>query len=143
MEKSNHRNYVEWFERDWPLLVKNQIIPNEKNIFDLFSQKFKKDAEADLNRGRKILRRLWNLCANSCLEIHQILSWESGNNPKLSDLVKNIVNLDYESLGEIFSKIQDEYTSQEIKSHLQDVCDYIDKMRKISKNHTNVISKSK
>jgi len=142
MEKSNHKNYIEWVDRNWPLLVKKQILPNEKKIFDLFSQKFAKDAEADLNRWRKKLRELWNLCANSCHEIHEIFAWEAENKPKLKELVKNIVNLDYNSLKEVFFEIQKKYSNPEIQNHLQDICNYIDKMRQISKKHTNVISKS-
>lgn len=146
MEQSNHKNYIKWVDRNWPLLVKKQILPNEKKIFDLFSQKFAKDAEADLNRWRKKLRELWNLCANSCHEIHEILAWEVENHPELKELVKNIVNLDYESLWEVFSKIQLEYFNtwwdEQVQKHLQNIQNYIKKMRQISKKHTNVISKS-
>ena len=147
MEKSYHKNYVEWFDRNRPLLVKNQVLPNEKKIFDLFGQQFLKDAESDLNRWRKKLWELWNLCACACHEIHELFSWEVENNPELKELVKNIVNLDYESLWEIFSKIQLEYFNtwwdEQVQKHLQDICNYIKKMRQISQKHTNVISKSR
>lgn len=146
MEKSNHKNYIKWVDRNWPLLVKKQILPNEKKIFNLFSQKFAKDAETDLNRWRKSLWELWKLCANSCHEIHEIFAWEAENEPKLKELVKNIVNLDYESLWEVFSKIQLEYFNtwwdEQVQKHLQNIQNYIKKMRQISKKHTNVISKS-
>ena len=145
MEKSNHKNYIEWFQRNRSTLVKNQIIPNEKKTFDLFSQKFSQDAEADFDRWRKILWTLWNLCANSCKEIHNILSWEVENNPELKNLAKDIINLDYESLWEIFKQIENEYHNkiwtEDIQKHLQTIYTHIQNMRKISKNHTNIISK--
>ena len=86
------------------------------------------------------------MCANLCHEIHEILAWEAENDPELKELVKNIVNLDYESLWEVFSKIQLEYFNtwwnEQVQKHLQNIQNYIKKMRQISKKHTNVISKS-
>ena len=146
MEKSNHKNYVEWFDRNRSLLAKTKIIPNEKAIFDLFSQKFSNDAEADLNRWRKTLRELWILCATSCQEIHNILAWKVENDPELKELVKNTVNLDYESLWEVFNEMKMLYAAKsedkEIEKRLEKICEYIEKMRRISQKHTNVISKS-
>lgn len=142
MEKSNHKNYVEWFDRNRPELVENVVLPNEKAIFQLFSKKFEDDANADIKRDRIRLWVRWQWCADACLQIHNILSWEAENDPKLKEIVRNIVNLDYDSLKEVFSEIQKRYSNPDIQKHLQDICNYIDKMRQISKKHTNVISKS-
>lgn len=142
MEKSNHKNYVEWFDRNRPKLVENVVLPNEKAIFQIFSKKFEDDAIADIKRDRVRLWVLWQKCADACLEIHNILSWEVENDPKLKEIVRNIVNLDYDSLKEVFFEIQKKYSNPEIQKHLQDICNYIDKMRQISKKHTNVIWKS-
>ena len=145
MEKSNHKNYIDQYDRDWQKLVQTIVLPNEKTIFELFNEKFFMDADADINRWRFQLWKLWYACASSCLQIHKILSWELQIDAKYNDLVKNIVNLDYDSLKEVFQEIQNEYfnngANAEIITYLQDVCKYLDKMRKISKNHTNVISK--
>lgn len=145
MEKSNHKNYIENFDRDRPKLTKNIIIPNGRTIFNLFNQKFSADADADIKRWRSQLWKLWYSCSDSCSQIHRILSWEAKIDDKYKDIVKNIVNLDYESLKEVFHEIQNEYfnnwANDEIVNYLQDICKYLDKMRKISKAHTNIISK--
>ena len=145
MEKSNHKNYVDQYDRDREKLAKIIILPNEKTIFELFNKKFSNDADADINRWRLQLWKLWYACADSCWQIHKILSGEPQVDDKYRELVKNIVNLDYQSLMEVFQEIQNEYfnsgANAEVITYLQDVCKYLDKMRKISKNHTNVISK--
>lgn len=145
MEKSNHKNYIDQYDRNRQKLAKNVILPNEKSIFELFNEKFSMDADADTNRWRLQLWKLWYACADSCSQIHKILSWELHVDTKYKDLVKNIVNLDYDSLKEVFQEIQNEYfnswASVEVINYLQEVCKHLDKMRKISKNHTNVISK--
>lgn len=145
MEKSNHKNYIDQYGRDREKLAKTIILPNEKTIFELFSEKFAVDADADINRWRSQLWKLWHACADSCLQIHQILSWEPQVDTRYKDLVNSIVNLDYDSLKEVFQRIQNEYfnsgASEQVINYLQEVCKYLDKMRKISKNHTNVISK--
>ena len=147
MEKSNHKNYIEWFERNWPLLVKNQIIPNGKEIFELFSQKFHKDALKDNDKWREKLRNYWEICSESCKNIHVALQWIDNINPSLKEIVKNICDLDYETLQDIFQKIKLEYFNtwwdENIINELDTICKSLDKMRQISKKHTNVISKSK
>ena len=146
MEKSNHKNYIEWFDRDWSILVKTQIIPNEKEIFELLSQKFHTDALKDNDKWREILRNLWEICSESCKNIHIALQWIDHINPSLRELVKNICDLDYESLLEVFQRIRLEYFNtkrdENIVEDLDNICSSLDKMRQISKKHTNVISKS-
>ena len=146
MEKSNHKNYVEWFDRNRSKLVKTQIIPNEKEIFELFSQKFHRDALKDNERWREFLRNMWEICSESCKNIHIALQWIDNINLSLQNLVKNIWDLDYESLLEIFQRIKLEYFNtwrdENIVEDLDNICNSLDKMRQISKKHTNVISKS-
>ena len=146
MDKSKHNNYVEEFERNWPLLVKTKVIPNEKQIFELFSQKFHRDAIKDNERWREKLRDFWEICSESCKNIHVALQWIDNIDPSLQDLVKNICNLDYQSLLEIFQRIRLEYFNtwrdENIVDDLDRICKSLDKMRQISKEHTNVISKS-
>ncbi len=146
MALSNHKNYIEWFDRDWPLLVKNQIIPNEKEIFDLFSQKFHGDALKDNEKWRENLRNYWEICAECCKNIHIALQWIDNINPDLRDLVKNILNLDYESLLEVFQRIKLEYFNiwwdESIIDDLDIICNSLTKMWELSKKRTNVISKS-
>ena len=146
MEKSEHNNYIDWYDRNWSLLVKSQIIPNEKQIFELFSQKFFDDANDDLGRWRKKLWDKWKVCATSCHEIHNILSWNIKENSGLKTLVEDIVKLDYWSLWEVFQRIKLEYFNkwwnEKIIEQLDNICKSIDEMWRISKRHTNVISKS-
>ena len=146
MEKSNHKNYVEWFDRNRSKLVKTQIIPNEKEIFELFSQKFHRDALKDNERWREFLRNMWEICSESCKNINIALQWIDNINLSLQNLVKNICDLDYESLLEIFQRIRLEYFNtwrdENIVEDLDNICNSLDKMRQISKKHTNVISKS-
>lgn len=146
MEKSNHKNYVDCYERNRPKLVKLGIIPNEKEIFDLFSQKFHRDALKDSERWREFLRNYWEICAESCKNIHVALQWIDNIDPSLQELVKNICDLDYQSLLEIFQRIRLEYFNiwrdKNIVEDLDNICDSLYKMRQISKKHTNVISKS-
>lgn len=146
MGKSNHKNYIEWFDRNWSLLVKTQIIPNEKEIFELFSQKFHRDALKDNERWREVLRNRWEICSEYCKNIHVALQWIDDINPSLQELVKNICDLDYKSLLEIFQRIRLEYFNtwrdEDIVEDLDNICSSLDKMRQISQKHTNVISKS-
>ena len=147
MEKSNHKNYVKWYGIDRSQLVRQEIMPYEKSIFDMFSKKFKIDADKDLERGREKLWKLWYLCADSCKNIHKVLAWTTEYSPKIKSLVDEVVNLDYQSLLEVFEITKAEYFdkwwSQEVQNNVQDICKHLTQMREISKNRTNVISKLK
>ena len=138
MGKSDHNNYIEWFDRNWPLLVKTQIMPHETEIFELFSQKFHRDALKDNERWRDFLLNNWEICSESCKNIHIALQWIDNINPSLKDLVENICKLDYESLLEIFQRIRLEYfntwRNKDIIEDLDRICESLDKMRQISKN---------
>jgi len=145
MEKSNHKNYVEWYDRNREDVIIQKILPHEKSIFELFNQKFFEDAQKDGDRGREWLMSLWICCANCCSMIHENFVWADSLDIELRQAVNDIVNMDYGSLCDFFDSLKtiysskwDEYTANKISN----ICVYLDKMRKISKKHTNVISKS-
>ena len=145
MEKSNHRNYIEWYDRNRNDVIAQKIIPYEKNIFELFNQKFYEDAQKDGDRGRERLMSLWISCANCCRLIHENLMWVDLLDTDLKKIVKDIVNMDYDSLYEFFYTLKATYSTQwnqYVASKIAHICIYLEKMRKISKKHTNVISKS-
>ena len=145
MEKSNHRNYIEWYDKNRNDVINQMIIPYEKNIFELFSQKFDEDAQKDGERGRELLMSLWISCAHCCKLIHENLMWADSLDIDMKNTVNNIVNMDYDSLCEFFTTLKSTYTeqwNQYIADKISHICTYLDKMRKISKKHTNVISKS-
>lgn len=143
MEKSNHKNFVETYERDWDTLIQNEILPYQEAIFDLFSAKFKHDAEQDLKRWRKKLFELWQNCANKFEEIHSILKDEcfyDNNEDEIFNFVQNIVNMDYWSVYEFFCTLKKNFANNpEINMLLDDICNNISEMRRISKKHTNII----
>ena len=55
---SVHKNFVEWYWRDWNKLCKKELLPYQGEIFKLFSDKFHIDAEKDWKRWRKLLN-IW------------------------------------------------------------------------------------
>lgn len=145
MGKSVHRNYIEWYDRDRNNLIVQKIIPYEKNIFELFNQKFYEDAQKDEDRGRERLMSLWVLCADCCRLIHENLIWVDWLDTELKNIVNSIVNMDYDSLREFFFALKFTYSTQWNQyavDKISQICIYLEKMRKISQKHTNVISKS-
>lgn len=145
MEKSNHKNYVEWYGRNWSTLINDIVIPHQKTIFNLFNNKFKLDAQKDWERWREKLKELWNACANNCELIQRIILHQNDKQSEYNDdilkVVTNIVNIDYWSLHDFFNALRSEYeTNTEIYKILDEICNYVRKMREISRNHTNIIS---
>lgn len=136
---ATHKNYVEWFWRDRKTLTETQLIPNQNEIFNLFSQKFHSDAEKDWSKGRVHLQARWETCANACNEIHNILWWNITNNEELISLINNIVNLDYKSLQDFFITLKDIYSNNpEVQTHINNVCEQLKKMWDVSKPHTTI-----
>lgn len=137
---SVHKNFIEWYWRNRDKLCEEKILPYQKQIFKLFSEKFHKDAEKDWEKWRKLLASRWNKCSEICNEIHLTL-WNDMINGDLKDLVNNIVNLDYNSLLEVFQVLKDEYLkvwNELIVSKIWIVCMYLEKMWSISKSHTTI-----
>ena len=138
---SIHKNYIEWYWRNRNKICTEKLLPHQKEIFNLFSEKFYIDAEKDWERGRRLLKALWNKCSESYKEIHIILNWNENFDNKIKDLINNIVNLDYNSLFEIFQALKDEYTkaeNQEITEEIESICRYLKKMWNISCPHTTI-----
>ena len=141
---SVHKNFIEWYWRNWNKLCKEELLPYQGEIFKLFSDKFRIDAEKDWERWRKLLKFRWNKCWKICNEIHLTLWWNDVINEDLKNLVNNIVNLDYNSLFEVFQTLKIEYLKaweEKIASQIEIVCTYLEKMWRISESHTIIKSK--
>ena len=138
---SVHKNFVEWYWRNWNKLCNEKILPYQGEIFKLFSNKFQIDAEKDWERWRKLLKSRWNKCWEICNEIHLTLWWNEIINENLKDIVNNIVNLDYNSLSEVFRVLKNKYLEtweQWIANQIDDICTYLEKIWVISKSHTTI-----
>lgn len=144
IEKSSHKNFIEWYWRNRKAVIDNEVMPYQDAIFNIFSAKFKFDANKDWDRKRIKLKELWIDCANECKKIHELLHTDEyyDDSDDLMETVTNIVNMDYWSLQEFFNVLKDKYKEN------AKVCDYLNKisydiwkMRAISKNHTNIIQK--
>ena len=142
VKKSSHKNFVEWYGRNRNLLINEKIIPYQNGIFKLFYDKFHADAEKDWEKWKIKLKKLWNDCANFCNEIHSVLSLNKCNNMSddLKNTVKNIINMDYESVQLFFNELKNKYEqSFEISEKLNSICKTLQEMRRISKKYTNII----
>ena len=138
---STHKNFVEWYWRNWDKLCNKKILPYQREIFKLFSDKFHIDAEKDWERWRKLLKSRWNKCSELCNEIHLTLWWNEIIHKDLKYFVNNIVNLDYNSLSEFFETLKVEYMKsweEQIASQIEIVCIYLEKMCRISQPYTTI-----
>ena len=138
---SVHKNFIEWYWRDWNKLCEQKLLPYQGEIFKLFSDKFHIDAEKDWERWRNLLKSRWNKCWEICNEIHLILWWNEIINEELKDLVNNIVNLDYNSLSEVFQSLKAEYLKvweEKIANQIEIVCTCLEKMWRISEFRTTI-----
>jgi len=138
---SIHKNFIEWYWRDWNKLCEQKLLPYQSEIFKLFSDKFHIDAEKDWERWRNLLKSRWNKCWEICNEIHLILWWNETINEELKDLVNNIVNLDYNSLSEVFQPLKAEYLKvweEKIANQIEIVCTCLEKMWRISEFRTTI-----
>jgi hypothetical protein len=138
---SVHKNFIEWYWRDRNKLCSEKLLPYQNEIFKLFSEKFHTDAEKDWERWRKLLESWWNKCSEICNEIHLTLWWNDIINNDLKSLIKNIVNLDYNSLLEVFQTLENKYSKvweKYIANQIKSINKYIEKMWTISKPHTTI-----
>jgi hypothetical protein len=138
---SVHKNFVEWYWRNWNKLCNEKILPYQGEIFKLFSNKFHIDAKKNWERWRELLKSRWNKCWEICNEIHITLWWNEIINEELKNLVNNIVNLDYKSLSEVFYVLKNKYLEtweQWIANQIDDICANLEKMWEISKSHTTI-----
>ena len=145
MDKSSHRNFVEWYWRNREIIIRDNVLPYQSAIFDIFSKKFDFDAQKDLLRWRKKLWRLGNSCAEELSKIHSILnSWTVSDDEldEIIEIVENVVDMDYDSVKEFFYTLKKEYSENwKIKERLNQICDNISKMWEISQDKTNIITK--
>jgi hypothetical protein len=138
---SVHKNFIEWYWRDWNKLCEQKLLPCQGEIFRLFSDKFYIDAEKDWEKWRNLLKSRWNKCWELCKEIHLTLWWNEIIDWDLKDLVDNIVNLDYNSLLEVFQTLKAEYletVEQWIADQINLICWYLEKMWRISELCTTI-----
>ena len=147
VEKSNHKNYTEQYWRNRNILIENEILPCQENIFRLFSTKFNWDADKDLERKRKKLYDLGKSCSHDLDKIHSIIAkrkiYHENDNDEDNefDLAIEIVDMDYWSVKDFFNTLKDKYLNDsEIYPLLNHICDNISKMWEISKNKTNIIT---
>lgn len=143
IKMSIHKNYIEWYWSERDALCTQKLLPYQNEIFRLFSDKFYTDAENDREKWRKLLTYRWYRCSELCDEIHKNLEWNDIIGEDLKDLVNNIVDLDYNSLLEVFQILRDKYLeiwNQWISNQIDNICEYLDKMWKISKNRTEIKS---
>ena len=107
IRKSDHKNYLPSYPFSTKEIIKNYILPNQKDIFENFAEKISNDAKKDGERGRKFLESQWLKASASCKRI-AILSketeWNSDN-----QLVEEIINMDYQSVAEFFKELASYY----------------------------------
>lgn len=148
IEFSDHKNYTEQYWRNRKVLIENEILPVEESIFRLFSIKFNWDADKDLERKRKKLYDLGKSCSNDLDEIHSIIrkrkiyNENDNDEDNAFDIAIEIIDMDYWSVYDFFNTLKTQYSNDsEIYPLLDHICNNISEMRKISKKHTNIISK--
>ena len=142
---SVHKNFIEWYWKNRKKLCDEKIFPYQDQIFKLFSDKFHYDAEKDWARWRNLLKSRWNKCGELCNEIHLILWWNDFINEDLKNIVNDIVNLDYNSLSEVFHLLEEEYSKmwdQQIANRINLIYSYLKKMWEISASHTTIKKQS-
>lgn len=140
---SIHKNYVEWYWRQWDQLCSEKILPYQNEVFKLLGDKFYKDAENDREKWRELLTYRWYRCSELCDEIHKTLGWSDVVGENLKWLVNDVVNLDYNSLLEVFQTLKNKYSEDEnqwIANQIENICVYLEKMWNVSKKHTEIKS---
>ena len=163
MNKSQHKDYLEIYWKNWSKAIENEILPCQERIFELLSVKFNYDAKKDLDRKRIKLHDLWKKCWTDFSKIHSILTdnqanSESYDEDRQEDIVQEIVDMTYWSVEELYKTLKEKYEkSTEMKEKyssnpeiyqqllwlLEDICKNVSEMRRISKKHTITISQKK
>lgn len=140
IRKSDHKNYLPSYPFSTKEIIKNYILPNQKDIFENFAEKISNDAKKDGGRGRKFLESQWLKASASCKRI-AILSketeWNSDN-----QLVEEIINMDYQSVAEFFKELASYYeVNNPINQELITIKELFESMWKVSEKHTNIINR--
>ena len=140
IRKSDHKNYLPSYPFTTKEIIEKYVLPNQKDIFEKFAEKISDDAKKDGERGRKFLESQWMKASASCKRI-AILSKESEWNSD-NQLVGEIINMDYQSVADFFEELSKYYEpNNPINQELATIKGLFESMRKVSKNHTNIISK--
>lgn len=143
IKMSVHKNYVEWYWSERDALCTQKLLPYQNEVFKLLSDKFYTDAENDREKWRKLLTYRWYRCSELCNEIHKNFEWSDVIGEDLKGLVNDIVNMDYNSLLEVFQTLKDEYSeggNQWVSNQINYICEYLEKMWNVSKKHTEIKS---
>lgn len=139
---AEHKNYLLKYGQDRDSFVQKEIVYYQASIFSLFSQKFQKNAQKDWEKQRNFLALWWESCSKSCQKIHEVL-WFSVSPqqiPELEKMVDEAVNLDYQSLQELFSAIQKVFPQQDLQEWFQEIQKNLQNMRRISNERTTIVS---
>jgi hypothetical protein len=72
IRKSNHRNYLPSYPFSNREIIEKYILPNQRNSFEIFSEKIAKDAKKDGERGRKFLESQGLKAAEICKKISEL-----------------------------------------------------------------------
>lgn len=140
IRKSDHKNYLPSYPFSTEEIIEKYILPNQKNIFEKFAEKITVDARKDGQRWRKFLESQWLKISSTCKRI-VLLSikqeWESD-----TQLVEEIINMDYQSVAGFFEKLAKYYeVNNPINQELITITELFKSMWKVSEKHTNIINR--
>lgn len=142
-----HKNYLPSFPESQEEIIKNIVLPNQDKIFYLFAKKITQDANEDEKKERFFLAKTGKLIAEHCQNLHNLLSSEENKkqeNINLTQLVKEIIDMDYQSVVKIFQLLlsfSNHLWKNDAKIHLEAIIAGFEALRSKSKRHTTVISK--
>lgn len=140
IRRSEHKNYLPSYPFSTKEIIEKYILPNQKDIFEKFSEKIKSDAEKDGKRWRKFLESQWMKASSTC-KIISILSTPSEESNE-SQLVEEIINMDYQSVADFFWELAWYFeTNTPINQELSTLKELFEAMWKVSEKHTDVIKK--
>ena len=138
IRKSNHRNYLPSYPFSNREIIEKYILPNQRNSFEIFSEKIAKDAKKDGERGRKFLESQGLKAAEICKKISELSENSEGKWDR--QLIEEIINMDYQSVAVFFETLKHYFTNKEMQA-LTEIEEIFNSMWKVSEKHTNIIGK--
>lgn len=147
---SKHKNYIERFDWSWEEFFDKYILPYKDDIFALLSQKIKNDGIKDISANKPKIGNRWMEASNLSYEIHNVLSQNPTDNllPNLNNqkykTVEDLINMDYETVSEVFKTISkrfDELKEIESSQKACKISELFAKMREKSQKHTDIIKR--
>ena len=140
IRKSDHKNYLPSYLFSTEEIIEKYILSNQKNIFEKFAEKIARDSKKDGERGRKFLENQWIKASSTCKRIALLSTkqeWEAD-----TQLVEEIINMDYQSVADFFEKLAKYYEQNNpINQELITVAELFKSMWKVSEKHTNIINR--